>query len=149
MNLIKLQGSYYEMGLQYGKMVKDRLKIPRPDENQNQWIFGCKEYLKKYTPDILEELRGVADAADLDHTFQGGDALLEVEELIVRGPRFFHGDCSLAGGSVWLPVSRDSVLQACRSVKGHLVLFPFTTEARRARRRDGRERCELSPGLMT
>ena len=46
MNLIKLQGSYYEMGLQYGKMVKDRLKIPRPDEKQNQWIFGCKEYLK-------------------------------------------------------------------------------------------------------
>jgi predicted choloylglycine hydrolase len=66
MNLIKLEGSYYEIGSQYGKMIKGRLKLPKPEETQKEWVSGSYPHLVKYTSNLLEELRGVADAADLD-----------------------------------------------------------------------------------
>ena len=66
MNNLNLQGSYYEMGTQLGKMLKGRLELPEATTKKLDWASSCESVMKQYTPELLEELQGIADAANLD-----------------------------------------------------------------------------------
>ncbi|MFX0125662.1 MAG: C45 family autoproteolytic acyltransferase/hydrolase [Candidatus Hodarchaeota archaeon] len=66
MKEIKLKGSYYEMGTQLGKMIQGKLHLPEPDTNKLEWASVCENTMQQYTPELLEELQGIADAANLN-----------------------------------------------------------------------------------
>ncbi|MHA2334394.1 MAG: C45 family autoproteolytic acyltransferase/hydrolase [Candidatus Hodarchaeales archaeon] len=63
---IKFQGTYYEMGLQYGKMIKDNIVLPEADTKKLDWVLKCEDEMERYTPGLLDELQGIADAANLE-----------------------------------------------------------------------------------
>ncbi|MFX0150692.1 MAG: C45 family autoproteolytic acyltransferase/hydrolase, partial [Candidatus Hodarchaeota archaeon] len=68
MKNLKLEGSYYEMGTQLGKMIRGRLELPEADAKKQEWASNCESVMRQYTPELLEELQGIADAANLEKT---------------------------------------------------------------------------------
>jgi len=68
MDHFTLKGSYYEMGISYGKMLRaTEFHLPLiPNKTQ---ILGekCRNHVSSIFPEYLEELRGIADAAELDY----------------------------------------------------------------------------------
>ncbi|MFX0067291.1 MAG: C45 family autoproteolytic acyltransferase/hydrolase [Candidatus Hermodarchaeota archaeon] len=68
MKNLKLKGSYYEMGAQLGKMIKGRLELPEPDNKKQEWVLNCERVMNQYTPELLEEIQGITDAANLEKT---------------------------------------------------------------------------------
>ncbi|MFX0125515.1 MAG: C45 family autoproteolytic acyltransferase/hydrolase [Candidatus Hodarchaeota archaeon] len=68
MKSLKLEGSYYEMGTQIGKLIKGRLELPEPDNKKQEWVLNCERVMNQYTPELLEEIQGITDAANLEKT---------------------------------------------------------------------------------
>ncbi|MFX0206927.1 MAG: C45 family autoproteolytic acyltransferase/hydrolase [Candidatus Hodarchaeota archaeon] len=66
MKKLELKGSYYEMGTQLGKMIKGRLDLPNADAKKQEWASKCESVMGQYTPELLEELQGIAEAANLE-----------------------------------------------------------------------------------
>ena len=68
MKKLKLKGTYYEMGLQMGEFLKETEGYPPkfPKEVLEKSVV-YEEEARKYTPDLLEEFRGIADALDIDY----------------------------------------------------------------------------------
>ncbi|MFX1474792.1 MAG: C45 family autoproteolytic acyltransferase/hydrolase [Promethearchaeota archaeon] len=65
----KLSGSYYNMGLETGRMFK-KLGLPKfpPKLDEAQLEFGrkCTEVVEAHAPGLLEELQGMADGSGFD-----------------------------------------------------------------------------------
>ncbi|MFW9995566.1 MAG: C45 family autoproteolytic acyltransferase/hydrolase [Candidatus Odinarchaeota archaeon] len=76
------QGSYYEMGLQCGKMIKDRIILPKADAKKIDWASKCRNEMERYTPGLLDELQGLADAANLER--KDLDAVLLYEPFAIK-----------------------------------------------------------------
>ncbi|MFX0094173.1 MAG: C45 family autoproteolytic acyltransferase/hydrolase [Candidatus Hodarchaeota archaeon] len=66
LNQLKLAGSYYEMGNIQGKYLKIKINLPKPSSEMVDFSNRCEAQVKQFTPDLLEELRGVADGAECD-----------------------------------------------------------------------------------
>ena len=66
MHLVKLSGTYYEMGYEYGKVNKARLSLPGVDEKDLKYASECKEHVTEHIPSILEEVQGIADSTDIN-----------------------------------------------------------------------------------
>ena len=68
MKKLELKGTYYEMGLQMGEILKKTAGYPPsfPKEVLKKSV-EYEEQVKKYTPDLLDEFRGIADALDIDY----------------------------------------------------------------------------------
>lgn len=64
----RLRGSYYEMGLRYGTVLrKHDFKLPQLDAQTLALGNKCEDEVKRQFPDILEEIRGFADGCQLNH----------------------------------------------------------------------------------
>lgn len=64
----KLSGSYYEMGLNQGRPLKrGGFTPPPPEKKKLRFAKQCEEVIGLYMPELFEELRGVADGAELDY----------------------------------------------------------------------------------
>jgi predicted choloylglycine hydrolase len=71
----RLQGSYYEMGCQQGKLMKRGVVPPVwsaslrdiVDPERVMFADACEEIVRRYMPGFLEELRGVSDAVGADY----------------------------------------------------------------------------------
>jgi predicted choloylglycine hydrolase len=64
---ISLKGSYYEMGVQYGKVLKEaNFRLPKITKNTMELGLKSKEHVESIFPEYLEELQGIATAASLD-----------------------------------------------------------------------------------
>jgi len=64
----KLQGSYYEMGHKYGSVLhRHGFKLPVIHEKRFRLGLECKIKVEKFFPEILQEIRGFADASRLDY----------------------------------------------------------------------------------
>ncbi|UCG37373.1 MAG: hypothetical protein JSV64_03625 [Candidatus Bathyarchaeota archaeon] len=72
----RLKGSYYEMGLQQGKMMKRRI-LPSiwsasfhetVDPARIEFADECEEIVRQYMPDFLDELQGISDAFGADYS---------------------------------------------------------------------------------
>ncbi|MFX0212270.1 MAG: C45 family autoproteolytic acyltransferase/hydrolase [Candidatus Hodarchaeota archaeon] len=85
MEEVKLEGSYYDMGLQLGGMLKNRLRLPEPKTKQLEFVAESEKEMLQYTPGLLDELQGLADAADL--RIKHLNAILLYEPYKIR--RFF------------------------------------------------------------
>jgi predicted choloylglycine hydrolase len=68
MKHLTLKGSYFEMGMSYGKLLKKmRFKLP-PIPNKTLIIAQqCRDYISSIFPDYLEEIKGIADATELNY----------------------------------------------------------------------------------
>ncbi|MFW9879317.1 MAG: C45 family autoproteolytic acyltransferase/hydrolase [Candidatus Thorarchaeota archaeon] len=65
---ISLKGSYFEMGIQYGKELKKAgFKVPKISNTIKKLAIKCRDYVRSFFPKYLDELRGLAQAAELDY----------------------------------------------------------------------------------
>jgi len=70
----RLQGTYYEMGYQQGKMMKRRAVPPiwsesfheTVDPGRTEFANECEEVVRRYMPDFLDEFQGISDALGVD-----------------------------------------------------------------------------------
>ncbi|MBK5112133.1 MAG: hypothetical protein KGD59_04470 [Candidatus Heimdallarchaeota archaeon] len=70
MKEIKFKGSYYDIGFNNGKQLIAEKEKGFPPKFSQENLEKSKAYekeLKKFTPDLLEELRGVADGCGVDY----------------------------------------------------------------------------------
>ena len=65
MHFVKLSGTYYEMGYEYGKLSRMNLFLPDADVKDLKYASKCKEHVTEHVPNILEEVQGIADGADI------------------------------------------------------------------------------------
>lgn len=64
----KLSGTYYEMGLKQGRPLKrGGFTPPPPEKKRLRFAKQCEQIVGQYMPELLEELRGVAEGAELDY----------------------------------------------------------------------------------
>ena len=64
----RLQDSYYEMGHKYGSVLyRHGFKLPVIHGKRFSLGLDCKNEVKRVFPEILEEIRGFADACRLDY----------------------------------------------------------------------------------
>lgn len=72
MNQLKLGGSYEEIGIQQGHLLRQMgAQLPPPDLKMLRFARQCREVMAQYAPELLEELQALGAAAGLDD-----DALL-------------------------------------------------------------------------
>jgi predicted choloylglycine hydrolase len=64
MNKLTLEGSYYDMGTHLGKMLRGKLVLPKASSEKLAWAANCEKVMEEYTPELLEELRGIAEVAN-------------------------------------------------------------------------------------
>lgn len=65
---VKLSGSYYEIGLRIGAMFsKDRELLPKFSEGNIAKGMEYEKEVRKFAPELLEELRGIADGSGVDY----------------------------------------------------------------------------------
>ena len=70
MKQYNLEGSYYDIGTQTGKILVNEKKNGYPplySKDVLEKTAPYEEAVKKFFPEILEEFRGMADALDLDY----------------------------------------------------------------------------------
>jgi len=64
----RLKGSYYEMGHRYGSILhKQGFRLPMLNEKRLSLGLQCRNKAKRFFPEILEEIKGFADACRLDY----------------------------------------------------------------------------------
>jgi len=72
---VRLKGTYYEMGCQTGRMMKSRV-LPRIwsesfretiTSRRAEFAEKCEEVVRRYMPDFLDELQGIAAATGEDY----------------------------------------------------------------------------------
>ena len=65
---IKLSGTYYEMGLEHGRSLREvGFSLPPPEKKTLHFAKRCEEIIGQYMPELLDEIRGVADGAEIDY----------------------------------------------------------------------------------
>jgi predicted choloylglycine hydrolase len=67
MEEIELTGDYYEMGRQYGEILEQVGFSPEPaSPEKRQFVHDCEPAVQEHAPELLDELRGIADVGDWD-----------------------------------------------------------------------------------
>ncbi len=67
----RFKGSYYDVGYKWGKLLSNRGKTLEhcptftPNANMRSFAQKCKSIYRKYYPELLEEIQGVADGQQL------------------------------------------------------------------------------------
>jgi len=63
----RLKGSYYEMGRRYGSILSTAgFAVPRMPRGRLALGLECRNEVERFFPEILEELRGIADECSLE-----------------------------------------------------------------------------------
>jgi predicted choloylglycine hydrolase len=66
MHQVEVRGSYEEMGRQQGRPLKG-MTLPPPDPKMLRFAKQCEEIVGQYGPELLDEMRGLAEAAEVDY----------------------------------------------------------------------------------
>jgi predicted choloylglycine hydrolase len=102
MKTIRVRGTPYEIGLQFGRTLKEWHRQFKPSERTLEFARGCEGAAKKHAPEILEELRGVAESSGTAYDslistnlapgamFQGGCTVIAIDgrHTVSRRPIF-------------------------------------------------------------
>jgi isopenicillin-N N-acyltransferase-like protein len=65
---VRSSGSYYDIGLKIGKVLeKDKGLLPKFSKEKLEKAKEYEEVVRTYTPELLEELRGIADGSGVDY----------------------------------------------------------------------------------
>ena len=66
MHQIELRGSYEEMGRQQGRPLKG-MTLPPSDPRMLRFAKQCEEIVGQHAPELLDEIRGLAEAAEVSY----------------------------------------------------------------------------------
>ncbi len=67
MHKINLKGGYYEIGNQYGQILKKSgFKPPPASEKKLEFVKKCEQIIRQKSPQLLRELRGVSEGGKFD-----------------------------------------------------------------------------------
>ena len=66
MHQVELSGSYEQMGRQQGHLLKG-LALPPPDPKMLRFAKQCEEIVGHYAAELLDEIRGLAEATEVDY----------------------------------------------------------------------------------
>ncbi len=67
MEVYRLQGSYYEMGLAHGRtLAESGFELLSASPEKMRFAGECALVVQEFAPELLDELRGIADASHLD-----------------------------------------------------------------------------------
>jgi len=66
MKTVVNSGSYYDMGHKLGSQFKNFFEPPPCHSEKLKLSHQCREIVKQYTPNLLEEIRGFCDAGNFD-----------------------------------------------------------------------------------
>jgi len=67
---VEIAGSYYELGLKYGRIVaenKFNWWWKQPTEPKLALVKECEREIAVHAPGLLEEIRGIADACECEY----------------------------------------------------------------------------------
>ena len=68
MRHLNLGGSYYDMGYEYGGMLrKAGFRLPKISERRLAIGRGCQEAVRRFFPEALNEFKGISEAGGLDY----------------------------------------------------------------------------------
>lgn len=68
MRHLNLGGSYYDMGYEYGGMLrKAGFRLPEISERRLAMGKGCQKAVEGFFPEALDEFRGISDAGGIDY----------------------------------------------------------------------------------
>jgi predicted choloylglycine hydrolase len=101
LNIVNLKGTYAEMGRQHGSLVNGFFQTPTiPDKNM-EFSKKCEELTRQYTPKLMEEVEGFAEAAELDlEPFKAFLLTLGIElgcSVIALGPKLTEEGAPIFG----------------------------------------------------
>jgi len=62
-----LQGSYYQMGLEQGRILKSAGFVPPPiSQAKREFAKACESAVREHMPELLDELQGIADGGGFE-----------------------------------------------------------------------------------
>ncbi len=68
MHHVDLRGTHAEMGRQQGLILREAgFGLPPPEPKMLRFARQCEELVARHAPELLEEMHGVADAAEVDY----------------------------------------------------------------------------------
>jgi predicted choloylglycine hydrolase len=81
---VEIAGSYYELGLKYGRIVAEN-KFNRwwkqPTESKLALVKECEREIAVHAPGSLAEIRGIADACECEYNLVLANMTLSYWEL--------------------------------------------------------------------
>lgn len=63
MKEVRIKGAYFELGKMFGKSLSQWHRQFKPKKSNLEFASKCVEAVEQYAPDILEELRGIAEGS--------------------------------------------------------------------------------------
>lgn len=118
MRSVEIAGTYYELGLEYGRIVSEN-KLngwwAQPTEAKLALVKACEREIAVHAPGFLEEIRGLADACQSDYelvlsnmtvTYWGQSAC---NVVAVSGTRCRNGRTIFARNHDWMDEDQEWV----------------------------------------
>ncbi len=118
MRHVEIAGSYYELGLEYGKIVsEDKLNLwwEQPVAAKLALVKACEREIAIHAPGFLEEVRGLADACQADYEMVLSNMTVTYWEqsacnvVAVSGTRCRNGRTIFARNHDWLTEDEEWV----------------------------------------
>jgi predicted choloylglycine hydrolase len=73
MNESNLKGTYYQMGLEQGRILRSVGFVPPPiSQAKREFAKACESAVQQYIPELLEELQGIADGGGFEADLVNG-----------------------------------------------------------------------------
>lgn len=118
MRQVEIAGSYYELGLKYGRIVAEN-KLnwwwKQPTESALALVRACERELAVHAPGLLEEIRGIADACQREYDLVLANMTVGYWELsacnvvAVSGSQCRNGKTIFARNHDWLDEDQEWV----------------------------------------
>ena len=67
MREIRIKGTYHEMGAAFGRTLSKWHRRFIPNKEHLKFAWECEHAAQRFAPEILEEIRGVAEASGTDY----------------------------------------------------------------------------------
>ncbi len=130
---VKLNGSYYDMGLKIGKVLKrDKGLLPKFSKENIVKSMEYEKEVRTIAPELLEELQGIADGSGVDYNVIAAHELspyrLQPSCLVmaVSGDHTLSGLPVLARNHEWIEEDSEYLTLCYTKPKGKMYSLGFT-----------------------
>ncbi len=131
---IKVAGSYYEIGLQLGKILKETPGYPpKYPQDVLEKSRAYEEQVGNHAPGLLDEFRGIADSLGIDYyipvTLEATPYRFQTTScfvMVISGEHTVSGKPVLAHNHEWMEADSENLRLCYTSPKGKLKSLGFT-----------------------
>ena len=114
MKEFRIKGSYYDMGKTFGKTLSNWHRQFKPNDKLLEFARKCEDAVAKFAPDILDELRGIAEVSgakyeSLISTMLSPFFLFGCTVFAIKGEYTANGNPIFARQMDWLMEDVDSL----------------------------------------